>query len=415
MKQIIISLLLSLFLSLPLVAQERKAILIIVDGIPVGNIHKASTPNLDRIQSDGGLFIESYVGGEKGGLSQTPTISSNGYASTITGTWANKNNVYDNSLNAVNYHYPTMFRLFKDSYPNGKIAIYSTWLDNRTKLIGAGRSETRGLTFNYSFDGLEVDTINYPHDKASNYIKRIDAEVAIDAAKHLLKDPADLSWVYLQVTDDISHKYGNSPEFHNAITYTDAIVGLIYDSVKQREAQTGEEWLFIVTTDHGRTPFTSYHHGGQSISERNTWLVINRPEKALNRYARDFRVANTDIAVTLMDYLKVNIPTEVQYELDGVSLMSPVDAVNLRSYAVGANQLLLTWNPVDSEKSVQAEVLIAHTNFFHTGGSDKYIKIGEVDLKEGQALLKTDTDLQGFVKLVLKTPNHTLNHWTKLK
>ena len=121
---------------------ERKTVFIITDGIPVDIIHKASTPNLDRIEQEG-IFLESYVGGERGGITQTPTISSNCYATLITGTWVNKHNVWDNNIANPNYNYPTIFRLYKDAYPDGKTAIYSTWLDNRTKLLGEGLDATK--------------------------------------------------------------------------------------------------------------------------------------------------------------------------------------------------------------------------------------------------------------------------------
>ena len=68
----------------------KKAIYIIMDGIPTDIIHKASTPNLDRIENEG-VFLNSYVGGERGGYSQPPTISAYGYAALVTGTWALKN------------------------------------------------------------------------------------------------------------------------------------------------------------------------------------------------------------------------------------------------------------------------------------------------------------------------------------
>lgn len=392
-------------------APNKKALLIIVDGIPTNIIHRAHTPNLDRIESKG-RFLESYVGGERGGASETPTISSNGYAATVTGTWAHKNNVYDNSLNAVNYNYPSIFRLFKDAYPEGKTAIFSTWLDNRTKLLGEGRKETRELMLDHHVDGLELDTIQYPHDNLSNYIKRIDAHVALEAAKYIAESAPDLTWVYLQYTDDVSHYFGRSFEFDNGITYTDALVGLIYDAVLQREKEHGEEWLVIVITDHGRTPFTAKHHGGQSEAERNTWMVIN--QKEVNNYARDFKVANTDVTPTIAEYLGIELPTKVTNEMDGVSLLSPIDAVNLRAKLLGKKELFISWDPIDLKSTQTAEIYVSYTNNYSKGGEDSYQNVGKVNLKDGYSSIKLPKQVNGFVKVLLKTPNHTLNSWVKL-
>ena len=303
-------------------------------------------------------------------------------------------------------------RLFKDAYPEGKTAIYSTWLDNRTKILGEGVAATKNLKLDYTFDGLEIDTLNYPHDKHSYYIKRIDAEVAIEAAKSIYKNGPDLSWVYLQYTDDEGHHFGNSPEFFNSITYHDALIGLIYDSVKQREEEYNEEWLFVVVTDHGRTPITARSHGGQSDSERNTWFVINK--KDINEYARSYRTAGVDLLPTITDFMDIEIDANTQYELDGLSLFKTVDAFNLKGSIIDGSKLLLNWTAIDKQAHTVAEILISTTNNIQNGERDTYKKIGEVFLNEEVALLPIKV-AQGseFVKVVLKTPNHTLNYWVQ--
>src|SRR6476646_8173469 len=139
--------------STQLFAQKaHKAIFIIADGIPADVIERLPTPALDEISRQGG-YTRAYVGGEKGGYSQTPTISAVGYNSLLTGTWVNKHNVWDNDIIAPNYAYWTIFRFFKEKYPEKKIAIFSTWLDNRTKLAGDGLPQTGALRVDYHFDG----------------------------------------------------------------------------------------------------------------------------------------------------------------------------------------------------------------------------------------------------------------------
>jgi arylsulfatase A-like enzyme len=391
----------------------KKAIYIIMDGIPTDIIHRACTPNLDRIEKEG-AFLHSYVGGERGGYTQTPTISANGYATLVTGTWANKNNVWDNSLDNPNYHYPTLFKLYKDARPEGKTGIYSTWSDNRSKLLGEGLPATGNIRFDYVFDGLDTDTEHYPHDRHSNHIKRIDAEVALEAAKSIYSNGPDLSWVYLQYTDDVGHHHGDSPEFYNSITFQDALVGLIYDAVKQREEELGEEWLFIVVTDHGRTPVTARDHGGQSDNERHTWMVINKKE--INRYALNHRTAAVDLLPTVCDYLEIEIPATTRYELDGVSVLKEVDAIDLKGSADESNRVTLTWTAIHPEDDTQAEILVSYTDSVRDGGKDSYLKAGKVNVKDGKATLPVRyTKNTDFMKVVLKTPNNTLNcHIRKL-
>jgi hypothetical protein len=116
-------------------AQKKKALFVIVDGIAADVIENQPTPFLKTIAKAGG-YTRAHVGGEKGGYSQTPTISAVGYNSLLTGTWVNKHNVWGNDIKAPNYHYWTLFRFFKEQYPQKKTAVFSSWLDNRTKLVG---------------------------------------------------------------------------------------------------------------------------------------------------------------------------------------------------------------------------------------------------------------------------------------
>jgi predicted AlkP superfamily pyrophosphatase or phosphodiesterase len=299
-------------------AQEKKIVFIILDGIPASELERVETPNLDKIAAIGG-YARAYTGGEKDGISETPTISAVGYNSLLTGTWANKHNVWDNDIEAPDHSYWTIFRLMREEKPNSKLAIFSTWEDNRTKLLGEGLKETGNLKLDFVFDGFEKDTLTYPHDLDKDYIRKIDNLVSFEAA-HILKTQApDLSWVYLEFTDDMGHRFGKSPQLTSAIELADEQVGRIWEAIQFREENFEEDWLIWITTDHGRKAPDFKDHGGQSDSEREIWMVTNA--KNLSDRFGSGKAAMVDILPSLIDFLEISVPETQRKNWDGSSLL----------------------------------------------------------------------------------------------
>jgi predicted AlkP superfamily pyrophosphatase or phosphodiesterase len=295
----------------------RKAVFILVDGIPADVIEQVDTPAIDAIAAAGG-YRRASVGGELGGKTETPTISAPGYMSLLTSTWANKHNVRGNSNQSPNYAYWNIFRIVETVEPARRTAIFSTWLDNRTVLIGEGRPGAGDFRLDHTVDGFERDTVAFPHDAASRYIRAIDDRVTAEAAAYIAASGPDLSWVYLQHTDDVGHASGDSEAFHAAVRDADARVGRIWAAVQRRQA-LGEQWMIVVTTDHGRDARTGKGHGGQSERERTTWMVTNHP--ALDARFTSGTPAIVDIAPSILQHLGIAVPASVASQMDGVSFL----------------------------------------------------------------------------------------------
>jgi predicted AlkP superfamily pyrophosphatase or phosphodiesterase len=276
----------------------------LIDGVSSDALESVNTPNLDAISNVGG-YTRAYVGGLKGAYSQTPTISAPGYNNLITGTWANKHNVWGNSIKDPNYNYWNIFRIVKHHDPSLKTAIFSTWLDNRTKLVGEGLKEAGTIKFDYAFDGFEHDTINFPHKKDDSHFLEIDELVSKETADYILNNGPDLSWVYLEFTDNMGHMYGDSPQFNDAIKKADNQVGRIWNALQKRSKEFDEDWMIVVTTDHGRSADTGMGHGGQSDRERATWIVTNH--KDTNEYFTA-KLGIVDIVPSILSHLEIDSP-----------------------------------------------------------------------------------------------------------
>lgn len=294
-----------------------KAIFIIVDGIPADVIDSSQTPNIDSISGIHG-YTRSYVGGEIGGVSQSPTVSAVGYNSLLTGTWANKHRVFTNAITEPDYRYWDIFRIARNQRPEFSTALFSTWQDNRTRLLGDGLPAAGGSKLDYAFDGLELDEERFPHDQARFYIRNIDDAVSSDAARYLRDIGPELSWVYLEYTDDIGHMYGDGDELTAAVAIMDANVGKIWKAVQDRQETHDEDWLVIVTTDHGRDDKTGKNHGGQSLRERTTWIATNSGR--LNATFDDMP-SIVDILPSILKHLAIIPPPTVAAQLDGESFI----------------------------------------------------------------------------------------------
>jgi hypothetical protein len=392
-------------------AQQRvkKVVYIIADGISADALERENLPNFKKIIT-AGSYSRMHVGGDKGTYNETPTISAVGYNSLLTGTWVNKHNVPDNAIKEPNYNYPTIFRLFKEQNPTKKTAIFSSWTDNRTKLLGDNLAATNHFKPDFVFDGYELDTVRFKHDNVSAYMHQIDEEVVKQAANTIKTDAPDLSWVYLEYTDDMGHRYGDSPEFRKSIKMLDVQVGKIWDAITYRQDKFKEDWLIVITTDHGRDEKSGKGHGGQSDRQRSTWMVSNY--KNLNSYAQYFDLGIVDIMPSIARYLNVKFPESVAREVDGTTFIGPVSVTGLKTiYTQGL--LDISWKAL--EKTGKAKIWIATTNDIKTGGKDTYTLLGEVDLMQQHFLADVKNYPSAFYKVVIEAPHNTVNKWIIIK
>jgi len=393
-----------LFLCTSLFAQKnRKVVFIIADGIPADVIERLKPPTLISISKQGG-YTRAYVGGEKNGYSQTPTISAVGYNSLLTGVWVNKHNVWDNDIAAPNYNYWNIYRFLKTEYPKKSTAVFSTWLDNRTKLVGSDSAKAGKLQPEFYFDGMELDTIRFPQDTAGYFYHLIDEAVVDTTAANIKRVAPDLSWVYLEYSDEMGHRHGNSKFFDDAVLKIDKQIQKIWNAILYREKNFNEEWQLWITTDHGREQ-SGYHHGGQSDRERTTWIVTNA--KDLNQRFKQ-QPGIVDIMPSIAKFLNIHIPNDRLKEIDGISLIGKISATEPTA-KISNDKLEIKWKVINKEG--KAKIWLATTNNFKTGGKDEYKLITEVPVANGSATIDVKNMRADFYKIVIETPYNFLNRW----
>jgi hypothetical protein len=384
--------------------KEKKAVYIILDGVPADIVERLDLPAINEISSIG-AYGRSYVGGMVGRYDQTPSISAVGYTDLLTSTWVNKHNVPGNSNLSPNYNYWTIFRIAKEQKKEVTTGLFSSWIDNRTVLIGEGKPETGNLKIDYVFDGYEEDTVAFPRKEYDLHILDVDEHVSKEAAKCIKENAPDLSWVYLWYTDDAGHYFGNGEALDESVRIADRQVERVWEAVKYREKNFNEDWMIIVTTDHGRD-YMGYDHGGQSERERVTWVATN---KKVNERMTSGKSAIVDIAPSISRFLGFEVPKDVLWEQDGIPFIGKTDIMEMDLLPYD-NSVDLKWECLN--KNARVTVWAAADNKFKEGGKDEWIKVGSVPAKaETYHVDLTVLPESRFYKFVLETPNTTLNRW----
>lgn len=272
--------------------QVKKVLLIGLDGVRVDVLAEAHTPHLDGLIVQGSFTDRAQT--------RPPTVSGPGWSSMLTGVWSDKHLVTGNNFAGNDYaSYPDFLTRLEQIDPEFETFAVLDWPPLGTSASGGP------LVSNAVDTKLKVDGDELGYTEA-------DARSLALATEYLANENPDAAFVYLGDVDVVGHDHGSlSPEYEASIETADEQVGELLRAIEQRPTYGEEDWLIIVSTDHGRRDDGG--HGGTSELERTIFCLISGPAARVG--AIDEQVDIIDVAVTALVHLGIEIDPD--WKLDG--------------------------------------------------------------------------------------------------
>ena len=269
-----------------------KVLLVGIDGVRPDVLAEVPTPHFDALVAEG-----AYTGQARTG---SPTVSGPGWSSMLTGVWPGKHGVRSNDFTGNRYErYPDFLTRVEEVRPEMRTVVLADWLPLVTEDSG-GPLVGDAPDVKHVLDGYEVGW------------GVADSLLTAMAVDELRSGDPDALFLYLGNPDETSHHHGSiGPEYRDAIAEADRRLGEVVASVRSRPGHASEDWLILVSTDHGRRPDGG--HGGDSEEEAVIFFLASGPSAARGDLAGEVRIV--DVATTALAHL--GLALNPSWELDG--------------------------------------------------------------------------------------------------
>jgi len=273
--------LLLILLCLPMIGfgqTTKKVLLIGIDGCRADALELANTPTIDNLIANGVYSPDA--------LNDDITISGPGWSAILCGVWSNKHLSIDNSFVGTDYtNYPPLFKRIEDFDANLHTVSICNWNPINDYIVQ-----------NYADYKLNVSS---------------DSDVSLEASNYLTSNDPDMMFLHFDDVDHAGHSYGfsqNVSQYITAIEGVDALLTPIMQSISQRPNYANEDWLVLITSDHGGVGTS---HGGTSIEHQNVVVIASGNSIAQNIIRKDSSLIFDSVYNCLAD------TTELQF--DGVA------------------------------------------------------------------------------------------------
>lgn len=282
---------------LPSGTKTQKSLVIGLDGATFSAMSPAELPNIAAVRSAGMTSTSNLYANP-----MAPTVSGAGWSTIGTGVWPDKHRAVDNGFGGNNLEQYTNYQdRLEQADPATSTLVVGTWAPIPDIIFSAGTD------LNVSAGSDDNTTA-----KSVDYLKN---------------GNPDSTFVHLDDIDHAGHSSGSaSAAFKAQLKVTDAKVGEILAAVKARPSYANEDWLVVITADHGHTPTGG--HGGNSPLERQTFVLAQGAGIPANSTRDDVKLV--DIAPTVLKHQGVAIDPAWGFDGKPIDDIIPDDFDSLR-------------------------------------------------------------------------------------
>ena len=243
---------------------EKKAIILGYDGCRADILaERKKNGAVSYLLENGGSNNLLYCGGVNYPQVNTQdTSTAPGWCSILTGVWADVHGITGNDITKSLDTKILMTTLVEDGVIDDA-TFFTKW---------KGHFSRNNATYLAEKDYCEENKI----DVSFNLCDNDEASHEAVMAEVKSSDCSDFVFVIYEHTDSTGHNLGftfNNPKYKEAFKAEDACAYQVIKAIEAREAYETEDWLIIVTSDHGGI---GTNHGGESIQERMTFAVMNK-------------------------------------------------------------------------------------------------------------------------------------------
>ncbi len=283
----------------PVDPRTPKVLLIGLDGVRYDTLVTLDIPTLRALGAKG-LFSRTWIYANP--MSQT--MSGPGWSTLATGVWPDKHQVRENLFVGHKLaDYPDFMTRLESVAPALQTYVIADWPQVASSLAP-------GPVFG---SGVDV-RVSYNADLYPGGWDAADARVTSEAEEYLRASDPDVAFVYLGNPDAVAHSVGAGTAYRAAIESADTQVATLLAAIEARPSYALEDWLVIVTTDHGHRDGGG--HGGATWQERQSFVIA--AGGAIVTTTPSIQPRLVDIVPTIFSHLGVSIPSA--WGFDGVPL-----------------------------------------------------------------------------------------------